>query len=341
LRRIRIPLVVVADPDQMIYGWRDADLARLHTLEGRLGQTVELNGNWRSSGTVCLLAATLRSGPRPPDFSVSPPPNEPPVILLPTTFPRRSAARHALTGQPVVDVFLDHARTYEIDPMDCLITAYSRTHLPVKNRRPNGNAATMLAHAWRIVHSATADQSLVDDACRIGARVLLRYWYPDVPAQGSLEARCLAAGVDLGDIIRRAYGFLSKLPQPHAAWSRDVNAILKDRARPAGAVPRAAIGQLRAAPADLRPVSAAPVLFRSDNIAQVKGDEHPAVLLLVPDDDASARWIGGDPASDELLRNWYVAVTRAKRLIAVGIQQGHIDALAGHLNTRLIPFLIR
>jgi DNA helicase-2/ATP-dependent DNA helicase PcrA len=73
LRRIGIPLVVAADPDQMIYGWRDADLARLHALEAQLGQTVELNGNWRSSPTVCLLAATLRSGNRPPDSSVRPP----------------------------------------------------------------------------------------------------------------------------------------------------------------------------------------------------------------------------------------------------------------------------
>jgi DNA helicase-2/ATP-dependent DNA helicase PcrA len=47
LHRIGIPLVVVADPDQLIYGWRDADVTRLHAVEAGLGQTVELTGNWR------------------------------------------------------------------------------------------------------------------------------------------------------------------------------------------------------------------------------------------------------------------------------------------------------
>lgn len=340
LRRIGIPLVVVADPDQMIYGWRDADLARLHALKTQLGQTLELNGNWRSSRTVCLLAATLRSSNRPPDSSVCPPRIEAPVLLLPTAFPRGGTARHVPTGRSVVDVFLDHARTYEVEPADCLITAYSRTHLPAKNRRPDGNAATMLAHAWRVVHSATADPALVDDACRIGARLLLRYWYPDAPAQGSLEARCTAAGVEFGDIVRRAYGFLSALPQPHAAWSKDVNATLKSRARPPGAIPRSVVGQLRGTPENIRTAVATPMPFRSDNIHQVKGDEHPGVLLLVPDDDANLRWISGDPGADELLRNWYVAVTRAQRLIAVGIQQDHVDALARHLHSRQVPFQV-
>ncbi|WP_433727461.1 UvrD-helicase domain-containing protein [Actinoplanes sp. CA-051413] len=340
LHRIGIPLVVVADPDQMIYGWRDADLARLDILEAELGQTVDLTGNWRSSPTICQLAATLRSGSRPPDDAVRPPQLEAPVILLPTNFLKGGVARHAPTGRPVVDVFLDHAQTYEVDVAVCLITAYSRSHLPVKNRRPAGNAATMLAHAWRVVHSATAEQSLVDDACRTGSRLLLRYWYPDAPAQGSLEARCTAVGVDFADIVRRAYGFLYALPEPNATWFRDVNVKLKGWPQPPGARPRGVIGQLRGKADGLRAAGAATAPFRSDNIHQVKGDEHPGVLLLVPEDDAGVRWINGDPAADEMLRNWYVAVTRAQRLIAVGVQQDGLEAIARHLGMRGVPFVV-
>jgi hypothetical protein len=100
------------------------------------------------------------------------------------------------------------------------------------------------------------------------------------------------------------------------------------------------VGQLRGTPANISAASTAPVPFRSDNIHQVKGDEHPGVLLLVPDDDANVRWISGDPAADELLRNWYVAVTRAQRLIAVGIRQDHLDEIARHLHARQVPFLV-
>jgi DNA helicase II / ATP-dependent DNA helicase PcrA len=93
----------------------------------------------------------------------------------------------------------------------------------------------MLAHAWRVVHSATADPDLVDDACRISARLLVRYWYPNVTISGSLEARCTTAGAEFSDIIRHAYAFLHTLPNPHADWHRDVNAQLKDWPRLPGA----------------------------------------------------------------------------------------------------------
>lgn len=340
LRRIGIPLVVVADPDQMIYGWRDADLASLRALEADLGQTLNLDGNWRSSSTVCQLATTLRAGSRSPDVAVRPPLPEPPVILLPTTFPKGGRARHEPSRRPVVDVFLEHARNHAIDAADCLITAYRRAYLPAKSRRPTGNPATMLAHAWRVVRSATADPDLVDDACQIGARLLVRYWYPDVTVQGSVHARCTAAGVEFGDIIRRAYAFLYALPEPHPDWPRDVNLGLKNWPRPLGAAPRGVAGQLRGKPDKPNASTATVGLCRDDNIHQVKGDEHQGVLLLVPDQDASTRWINGDPAADELLRNWYVAVTRAQKLIAIAIEQDHLGTLAEHLRTRQIPILI-
>lgn len=340
LHRTGIPLVVVADPDQMIYGWRDADLGILRALAAELGQTVELTGNWRSSRTVCRAAATLRSGVRPPDSAIRPPELEPPLILLPTRFTKGGTAQHALTGQPIVDVFLEHARAHGIEVSDCLITAHSRTYLPAKNRRPSGNNATMLAYAWHVVRSGTADHNPVDDACRIAARLLLRYWYPDTPAHGSVEARCTAAGVEFANIVRRAYRFLYGLPEPHAGWIAEVNAELKSAPRPPGARPRGRTGQLGGKLQKLRPVGTAAASFRSDNIHQVKGDEHPAVLLLMPDSDTSSRWIGGDPDTDESLRGWYVAITRAQRLIAVGVQQDQVAVLTEYLTAWQVATLI-
>jgi ATP-dependent DNA helicase UvrD/PcrA len=340
LHGIGIPMVVVADPDQMIYGWRDADPGRLRALEGNLGQTIHLDGNWRSSTTVCQLAATLRAGSRPPDLAVRPPQTEPAVILLPTQFPRSGQAWHVPSRRAVVDVFLDHARNWAIDAAGCLITAYRRAHLPTRSRRPVGNSATVLAYAWRVVHSATADPDLLNDACLSAARLLLRYWYPHVTAQGSVQALCAAAGVEYRELVRRAYAFLHALPRPHADWPRDVNPRLKSWPRPPKAAPKGVTGQLRSKPDKLSASGAAPALYRADNIHQVKGDEHAGVLLLLPDDDASTRWIDGDPATDELLRNWYVAVTRTQKLLAIGIQEDHLDVLAEYLRTRQIPILI-
>jgi DNA helicase-2/ATP-dependent DNA helicase PcrA len=340
IRDIGIPVVVVADPDQMIYGWRDADPVRLAALEADLGQTLNLTGNWRSSNAVCQLAATLRTGNRPPDLAVRPPLTEPPVILIPTDFPKSGAARHASSQRPLVEVFLDHAQTYAIDARDCLITAYRRAHLPAKSRRPAGNSATRLAHAWRVIHSAIADPDLVDEACRTGARLLMRYWYPDASVTGSLETRCTAVDVRFGDIARHSYAFLYALPTPHADWQKDVNTTLKNWPRPPSAAPRGVVGQLRGKPEGLKALTSAAALYRSDNIHQVKGDEHKAVLLLLPDDDAGPRWIDGNPSDDELLRNWYVAVTRAQHLLAIAIQPNHLDQLTAHLTAKQIPHRI-
>lgn len=56
--------VIVADPEQAIYRWRDADPARLEELGfAELG----LTGNFRSTGVICKAAASLRISDAPPD----------------------------------------------------------------------------------------------------------------------------------------------------------------------------------------------------------------------------------------------------------------------------------
>ncbi|MET7899514.1 hypothetical protein [Streptomyces mirabilis] len=43
------------------------------------------------------------------------------------------------------------------------------------------------------------------------------------------------------------------------------------------------------------------------------------------------------PASDEVLRVWYVAVTRARRLAAVALSEEESDALTRLLTERQVP----
>ncbi|MEV5104743.1 hypothetical protein ACFQ7G_03995 [Streptomyces massasporeus] len=45
----------------------------------------------------------------------------------------------------------------------------------------------------------------------------------------------------------------------------------------------------------------------------------------------------GDPATDEVLRVWYVAVTRARRLAAIALLEEETDALARLLTERQVP----
>ncbi|MFI1989096.1 UvrD-helicase domain-containing protein [Actinoplanes sp. NPDC020271] len=339
LHRLGLPLVVVADPDQMIYGWRDADPARLADLENGLGTTITLDGNWRSTSTVCQLANTLRAGTRPPDIAVQTTASDPPVILLPAVF-TRTGNRHLPSGRPITEIFLQHARHHGISPQQCLTTAHRRSHLPTARRPIGGNPATRLAHAWRVLHSATADPGLVDGAYRAGARVLLRYWYPHLDQTSSLEDQCAAVGIDTDVVARHAFAFLYALPEPGPRWPKSVNEWLKNGPRPAGAAPQRTIGYLRGAVAYPPGTGHTGEPCPTDNVHQVKGAEYEAVLLLVPDDDVGSRWVDGDPAADEQLRTWYVAVTRAQRLLAIGLAAEQLPAITEHLRHRNVPVRI-
>ncbi|MEV6930223.1 ATP-dependent helicase [Dactylosporangium sp. NPDC051485] len=324
-----VPLVVVGDPDQMIYGWRNADPKRLAALADRLGRTLTLTGNRRSTPGICRLAATLRTGQRPPDVSVADHPHDPPILLIGTTFGNRGRATHITSGRPVVDVFAEHAQAHGVAVTERLVTARLRATLPGAAARNAPNSSDRLARAWHTVHTGSGDADSNDRACRAAARHLLRYWYPD--SGGSLETICATHQVRLDDLFRHAYGFLHGLPEPGPSWPKEVNQRIKTWPRPVTAAPRGNAGQLRTAPAGLPAITATEPVCRIDNVHQVKGDEHDAVLLLLPDDDILTRWRDGDPASDEILRTWYVAVTRARQMLALAIPADQLDGMERHL----------
>jgi DNA helicase-2/ATP-dependent DNA helicase PcrA len=339
LHRLGMPLVVVADPDQTIYGWRDADPARLAALEYDLGTTITLDGNWRSTSAVCQLASTLRTGSRPPDIAVRSMATDPPVLLLPAVF-TRTGNRHLPSGRPVTEIFLQHARRHGISPQQCLTTAHRRAHLPIARQMAGGNPATRLAHAWHVSHSATADPDAIDGACRTTARMLLRYWYPHLDQSASLEDVCAAAALDIDLVARHAFAFLHALPEPGPNWPKYVNEQLKNSRRPPGAAPQRTIGYLRGAASHPSHTGDTDGPCPTENVHQVKGSEYEAVLLLAPDDDAGNRWVDADPAADEQLRIWYVAVTRAQRLLAIGLAAEQLPAITEHLRERHVPVII-
>ncbi|MFI5814974.1 hypothetical protein ACIA7S_28950 [Streptomyces sp. NPDC051643] len=76
--------------------------------------------------------------------------------------------------------------------------------------------------------------------------------------------------------------------------------------------------------------------IRTNIVHQLKGDEADGVLLLLPDAGSAQRWDTADPATDEVLRVWCVAVTRARRLVAVALPDEERDQLARLLTERQV-----
>ncbi|PCG83094.1 hypothetical protein CIB93_26545 [Streptomyces sp. WZ.A104] len=330
-----LPLVLVGDPDQAIYAWRGAQPAALQRFAAKLTSApVPLTGNWRSSPVICRLASTLRAGKRPPDTAVVRG-DDVPVVVLPTRFAGSgSNHRHASTGSGIVEVFRNVAQGYGITAEACLVTAYRYATLPgIAREKSNTNQITSLAWARTVAHTEGATSAELTRACAIAVRVLLGYWFPD--GADSPERLCASHRVPLQQINRTAFAFLHSLPPPHKEWAADVRQAMKAWPAPADAAPHPKKGHLAGKPVVGRKVKATGV--RTNIVHQLKGDEADAVMLMLPDNGNVQRWAQGDPAADELLRVWYVAVTRARRLAALAVPKEEAEDMVRLLRQYEVP----
>lgn len=338
LHHAGMPLVLVGDPDQAIYAWRGAEPKALGEFVQRIAATtIPLTGNRRSSQIICRIAATLRAGSRPADTAVIRH-DTLPVAVFPTRFAARGSNHvHAASGRAVAEVFRDHARAHEIPLQQCLLTAHRYATLPGMTReRPNTNALTSLAWAHTVTHTPTAAPSQLARACSHAARVLLGYWFPD--ETGSPERICTSLDIPIGRLNRTAFAFLYSLPAPHKGWAADVWQAMKTWPPLPGASPAGGKGRLGGTPT--LTVATADTGMRAAIVHQVKGDEADAVLLFLPDAGTAHRWATGDPTTDELLRIWYVALTRARRLAALAIPEDEAQPLAQLLRAHQVPIEI-
>ncbi|XVQ85351.1 UvrD-helicase domain-containing protein [Microbispora siamensis] len=331
-----LKLTLVGDPDQMIYEWRDANRQRLEEFAAKLDTRIELRGNRRSTPTICTLAATLRSGNRPPDISVAGHEDDHPILLIPAVFKRKGVAECAGSGIDLVQVFCDRAmRLAGIVPEECLVTARYREALPITPSQRGANRITRLAMARELVASGKGGAADIEQACRVATSVLLAYWYPDV--SGSIEAVCRERQLQVRDLYRQGYAFLAALPKPDKQWHGDVNSLIKNWPRPVSAVPRGMKGLFRSGPKGTARAAVMGPSPRIDIVHQVKGDAAEAVLLLLPDEGVGARWRDGDPAYDEELRILYVAVTRARRLLGLAMPQQELEGIRSLLTAAGVP----
>jgi DNA helicase-2/ATP-dependent DNA helicase PcrA len=342
LRIHGVPLVVVADPDQAIYGWNQADPARLLTMRDTLGSRTTLTGNWRSTPPICALATTLRTENRSPDTSVVRT-SGPPVHLIPTKFGKAGKATHSRTGQDLVELVVELADRHhesEITSPSVLVLARKHALLPPALRRaePDSNTITRLARAYQCLHSGTTKATDLDQACQQVEQVLLGYWYPGQTA--SVTRICRTVGLSPAVLRRHAYAFLQELPMPSATWAGVVNACLKAWWRPSGAAPAGGKGLLGGKITSIGQQASQHPTARLTTVHQAKGDEADAVCVLLPDDELITKWRTGNVTTaeeQEELRVLFVAVTRAHRLLVLAMAEESMVALQDFLNRRQVP----
>ncbi|MET9062453.1 DEAD/DEAH box helicase [Streptomyces antibioticus] len=363
LHQAGIPLVIVADTDQGIYEWNDARPDDLHEFTQGISDHLELTGNWRSSPAICQMAATLRpAARRTPDIAVGDHHDAArPLLLLPYGKHRKQIS--ALTDSTDAgEAFTAWAAQADIDAADCLALAYRNTAVPKARTRPTPQLPkdqNAIALAWAAAVFSTTDTPPTSrsHALAVATTFLREYWYPDVP--GPLTE--LLAQHDLSPWLlrRRAAAFLHALPtvdeEPARQWRKEARLVLQNQTPPTTANAPAPPRLLSLPAADLdKPIrsliglpqqeATSTPTMRSSSIHQAKGSEAEAVLIHLPKpqdiNELIDAWTSSatDTASSELLRVYYVAITRARRLLALTYPYSKHGDITALLDTHHIEY---
>jgi hypothetical protein len=351
-----LPLMLVGDPDQAIYGFRDTDAAGGRSGTVGAAHTVELRHNWRSSQTICDLAATLRGSRRAPDTAVGELSGEAsPILLVP--LPEHGADH--------VRAFCAEADRLGIPAAERFVVAHWRSSLPrhlTGAPRPPQSSIGQIAWAVGVLRAPAAPTRQREKAAEVVRAHILDVWCgPDgLPVADRLERH----GVETRGIERAQALVLRDLPdleRPMGEWKALAQEVFgrhtpdQERTVPVGGLRWAR----RHAPTDAKPAyevgghgtlrAMTPVeVGKVTTVHQVKGEEADAVLVVVPEPTPRNRsermvssWTGGAaPVPDESaedLNVLYVAATRARRLLAFALCDSHLPWVEAFLEERGIP----
>ncbi|MGW6202539.1 MULTISPECIES: UvrD-helicase domain-containing protein [unclassified Streptomyces] len=345
LHQAGVPLVIVADTDQGIYEWNDARPEELHTFTQHIPDQLELTGNWRSSAAICRLAATLRPPDRTtPDVAVGEYHDDSiPLLLLPYGRHRKEIS-HFTDVSGAGEAFTAWAATWSIGVDNCLALAYMNSAVPKARTQPLPDYpkepnTTALAWAATVFTAADASTSARTHALSIATTFLREHWYSGEP--GTLNELLTQHNLTAALFRRRAASFLAALPPtdhtPARDWRKAARKILQSQAAPTsthGQLPAASLIPLSTSELD-EPISRligviphqgnVPLgpTIRSSSIHRAKGSQAQAVLVHLPKaqdiNELVTAWTASDTstATSELLRTYYVAFTRAQRLLSL------------------------
>jgi len=353
LRGNGVTVTVVADPDQAIYGFRHGSPADLRAIANGYDarDRLSLTGNFRSSPSICGVAATLRTRAAP-DTSLG----ETATIAGPA---------HILTyeGTSVKDVigrrFCELMQASGIATKDGIILAHARKNAlracgsGCQEDAGNSNASEM-ARAVGMFWSRSVSNRVRESSLRVVERVVLdlmgKIDEGEVPSRAA-ERR----GIDPRWLRRSALELISRVPRNCAdasnartAWISALRAeVLRLGLAYRPGMSERQYFQNRAEPdwQQLLVTGNAPDI-RSATIHEAKGKEYDAVCVVIPPDLREPR------RTEQLLTSWqnrtddeakrviYVGITRSKKLCVIAVPSAYGDRVRDLLEVAHVNFLV-
>jgi len=331
-----VRLVVVADPEQAIYEFRDARPDLLAKFTEKMTR-LELTGNWRSTPGICGVANSMRGSRYQPMKAIGKRANdEAPVIVI----PYRGAAATAAH-----DVMIRATRAAGLEAGGLLILAHS-TNLALKsagledlNDTGGGGGVAIVRAAHSIMTGAVSGREAEKRLSGV-AEILLRRLSVDCESSAIRDA-CIEQDISWRWLRGAAFGVVESvfrtlngrevitLNVAVMAAREGLASIRPPEGRPWVSSPKQLIPLASAkATSEIRlrrgPTSGYSSTTAS-SIHAVKGGERSTVLVILP------------PKSDRigpLLESWeqrddnegkrvaYVAMTRAERLLGIAVPEG-------------------
>lgn len=337
LRAAAIKVLVVADPDQAIYGFRQAESHIYDDFRNGVDDSalVQLTVNYRSSPVICQLIASLAADP---DATVT--------CGDPDQHADSPSNIHLLAGDagPVLARFHALSTAAEIPPSHRIVLAYrtsqARKLAAGTAAEPSGEGFTKQVLIQLARLRTAADPSVRKTALsRLESLLLAQLeWSPDekrLPVRQQLELldrdRTWIRSV-IGALWTASEGWTDR------ESARDsIKAILSEHLDGQDRPLVGTLGQRVKIDNDLwnfwtqclAMMSSGAEKTRWSTIHGAKGLEFTAVLIDAPDPQTISDWRENTPS--ESRRVFYVGASRAERLLAIHVPKSRISSLAAWL----------
>lgn len=320
LQRHGVRLVLVCDPDQAIYGFRKGIAEAFATFAATFPK-LELIGNFRSSKVICAAAATLRGRPQP-DLAVGDHRDvDHPIWIL--TYKQSVESKAA-----VAKAFTELVTLLEIDPANSVVLAHRRAMAERVAACPPQSIGGSSRLGWLAgcvagYHAEGASGRQRDQSIRSLIKLLMDI--ENVPVEKRAALHQLKDIAREREYFRKAIEVLEALPPvclgPDAVntWVAAAETVLR---RVSGLKVRLIVGKGKWSNSlSPRPVSGT----RYATVHEAKGKAYDAVCVVIDTQrekhDLLEEWKSRSSASSEALRVLYVAMTRARKLMALAVQE--------------------
>lgn len=339
LRTHGAKLVVVCDPDQAIYGFRNGSSTNFASFVGILPSLV-MNGNFRSSKTICAAAATMRTtGRSTPDLAVGLDRDSPAVIhVVPY---KDSVASKAAVGAK----FSELLDTSKLAKENGMVLAHKRTLAArISGNTPQANVKSdglkRLAGTVADYHRPGSSPRERSHTVKSTVRFLMA-----IEGHDEDEISCLRSLSEsqerTREYHRKAIVLLEHLP-PRCTGTITIDIWLT--------MAKTEIHRLTGIKVSWRPRKsdwADSLIAGRDNVSglpyatihEAKGRAYDAVCVVVDgsSENVMDHWTQRATATSEALRVLYVGLTRARKLAVLAVPEGQINAVTEIMKGAGVP----